>query len=192
MARCSDWPGRYRLLALLESAAYSWNYRRPVWITKNGRYWTVRTWRGATTVSASYRWRGPDFWRNLTEDLLFFQYRPRGGRRRRRRRRNRPGAALAVPLGCSWGEGDRHRGPPVHVRGIGPVDLAQSARQLRSGRGPAVSDRTGLATISDVDDPDLNSTLTGALAADAEVQVPAFTLDDLAQRMSIERIDLLK
>ena len=52
---------------------------RPVWVTRNGPYWTIRTWRGATTVSASYRWRGPDFWRDLTADLLFFQYRPRAG-----------------------------------------------------------------------------------------------------------------
>jgi len=74
-----DRPGRYRLLALLESAAYTRNHKRPVWVTRKGRYWTIRTWRGPTTVSASYRWRGPDFWRDLTADLLFFQYRPRAG-----------------------------------------------------------------------------------------------------------------
>ena len=187
-----DRPGRYRLLALLESAAYSRNYRRPVWITRNGPYWTIRTWRGATTVSAGYRWRGPDFWRDLTDDLLFFQYRPRPG-------------DVVVDVGAGMGEElpalchSVSPGGTVIAIEAHPFTYEGLVRAISLNRlancvpvAAAVSDQTGLATISDVDDPDLNSTLPGALATHAQVQVPAFTLDDLAQRMSIERIDLLK
>jgi len=186
-----DRPGRYRLLALLESAAYTRNHKRPVWVTRKGRYWTIRTWRGATTVSASYRWRGPDFWRDLTADLLFFQYRPRAG-------------DVVVDVGAGMGEelpalcrsvspGGRVIAVEAHpftyeglVRAISLNRLANCAPVAA-----AVSDHTGTATISDLDDPDRNTTLPGALRTPARVQVPAITLDDLAQRMSIEQIDLL-
>jgi FkbM family methyltransferase len=186
-----DRPGRYRLLALLESAAYTWIHRRPVWITRNGPYWTIRTWRGVTTVSAGYRWRGPDFWRDLTADLLFFQYRPRAG-------------DVVVDIGAGMGEelpslcqsvapGGRVIAVEAHPFTYEGLVRAISLNRLANGVpvAAALSDQTGTTMISDVDDPDLNSTLPGALLTRAQVRVPAVTLDDLAQRMAIERIDLL-
>ena len=158
-----DRPGRYRLLALLESAAYTWIHRRPVWITRNGPYWTIRTWRGATTVSAGYRWRGPDFWRDLTADLLFFQYRPRAG-------------DVVVDIGAGMGEelpslcqsvapGGRVIAVEAHPFTYEGLVRAISLNRLANcvPVAAALSDQTGTTMISDVDDPDLNSTLPGAL-----------------------------
>ena len=186
-----DRPGRYPLLALLESAAYTRSYRRPVWVTRNGPYWTIRTWRGPTTVSAGYRWRGPEFWRDLTADLLFFRYRPRAG-------------DVVVDVGAGMGEelpalcrsvapGGRVIAVEAHPFTYEGLVRAISLNRLANcvPVAAAVSDQTGTATISDLDDPDLNSTLPRALLTRAPVHVPAVTLDDLARRMSIERVDLL-
>jgi FkbM family methyltransferase len=55
----------------------------------------------------------------------------------------------------------------------------------------AVSDQTGTTQMSDLPDRDANSIVRGT-AGEAQIQVAAFTLDDLAEQMCIGRIDLLK
>jgi FkbM family methyltransferase len=186
-----DLQGRYRLLAVLESAASSLNYRRPVWITKTGSYWFIRSLGSATVVSNTYMWRGPAFWRTLTEDLLFYLHRPGEG-------------DVVVDVGAGMGEelpylshsvgrSGRVIAVEAHPFTYGGLLRAISANQLENCEPvwAAISDETGTAVLSDLQDLDANTTVARPVG-EAQVEVPAFTLDDMAARMSIDRVDLLK
>ena len=142
-----DRPGRYRLLALLESAASSRNYRRP--------------------------------------------YRPRSG-------------DVVVDIGAGMGEELPYLSDAVCAPGrviaieAHPFTYDGLLRTISVNRlvncepvSAAISDQTGTVMLSDMADLDANTTVAGR-PGEAQIEVPAFTLDDLAERMSIDRIDLLK
>jgi FkbM family methyltransferase len=186
-----DQPGRRRVLALLESAAYSRYYRRPVWLTNNGPYWVVRAWRSPTVVSNTYRWEGPDLWRNLTAELLYYRYRPVAG-------------DVVVDIGAGMGEELPYLSEAVSPRGrvvaieAHPLTYNGLLRSISLNRltncepvAAAISDHTGVTMISNLADLDANTTVASD-ASDLQLEVKALTLDDLCERQSIDQIDLLK
>lgn len=177
------------MLGLLETLVSSYEHRRFILVYCANSLWTFRVWHHSTDVSATLNWYGPGFWDCLTRDLLFYDYAPREG-------------DVIVDVGAGMGESvaelSRVVGPGGRVVAIEahPTSHAGLLRSMRLNRlqncedvWVALSDVSGTLELTDGPDLDTNSVLS---AEGPMLVVPALRFDELAKRLGLGHIDLLK
>jgi FkbM family methyltransferase len=144
-------------------------------------------------VLSSYRWWGPQFWTDLTADLLYYHY----------RYQPKPGD-LVIDVGAGMGEELPSLCDAVSIAGTVIAIEAHpfTCKRLQatialnglvncSPVWAAISDVSGTASISDGENLATNST-TASFESGPLIEVPAYSLDDLVVNLSIDRVDLLK